>query len=188
MSVPRTRLEGDGLYLRPYERGDARPLLDAVLSNREFLAAYEPPRPDAYYTLEGQRHIVEIDAERWESGLRYAFGVFLPPGRIAGRVALDNVVLGAWHNATLGYYIDQDLNGQGLGTHAVDLVMEFAFERAGLHRVQAAVMPRNPASARLLEKLGFRREGRALRYLYIGDRWEDHDIYALTVEDRPASD
>jgi ribosomal-protein-alanine N-acetyltransferase len=179
------RLEGDGLYLRPYEPGDATPLLDIVLRNRNFLAAYEPPRPDAYYTLEGQRHIVEIDSERWDAGLRYAFGVFLPSGRIVGRVALDNVVLGAWHNATLGYYIDRELNGRGLGTRAVGLVVEFAFRRAELHRVQAAVMPRNPASARLLEKLGFRREGRALRYLFIGDRWEDHDMFALTIEDWP---
>jgi ribosomal-protein-alanine N-acetyltransferase len=158
-------------------------LLELVLRNRSFLADYEPARPDAYYTLEGQRALVDFDSERWAAGARYAFGIFLPSGRLAGRVALDNVVMGAWHNATLGYYVDRELNGQGLCTRAVALVAEFAFERAGLHRIQAGVMTRNVASARVLEKVGFRHEGRALRYLFINGAWEDHDIYALTTED-----
>jgi [ribosomal protein S5]-alanine N-acetyltransferase len=153
--------------------------------NREFLSAYEPPRPDAYYTLDGQRTIVAVDAERWSAGARFAFGIFLPSGRIAGRVALDNVVMGAWHNATIGYFVDRELNGRGLCTRAVALVAEFAFARAGLHRIQAGVMPRNVAPARVLQKLGFRHEGLAKRYLYIKGTWEDHDIYALTTEDWP---
>lgn len=100
-----------------------------------------------------------------------------------GRVALDNVVLGAWHNATIGYFIDEQHNGRGLATSAVRLVCKFGFEDAGLHRIQAGVMPRNAASARVLEKVGFRREGLAKRYLFIAGAWEDHDIYALTTED-----
>jgi [ribosomal protein S5]-alanine N-acetyltransferase len=111
--------------------------------------------------------------------------VFLPSGRLIGRVALDNIVLGAWHNATIGYYVDRELNGRGLATRAVLLVVRFGFEQAGLHRIQAGVMPRNAPSARVLSKLGFRHEGRAKHYLYINGVWEDHDIYALTIEDWP---
>ena len=59
----------------------------------------------------------------------------------------------------------------------------FAFRRLGLHRVQAAVMPRNAASIRVLEKNGFRREGLAPRYLRINGEWEDHLIFARTAED-----
>jgi ribosomal-protein-alanine N-acetyltransferase len=49
--------------------------------------------------------------------------------------------------------------------------------------VQPAIIPRNTASRRVAEKVGFRHEGRALRYLKINGVWEDHDIYALTAED-----
>ena len=63
------------------------------------------------------------------------------------------------------------------------LVLRFAFEHAGLHRVQPAIIPRNARSVRVAEKAGFRLEGRALRYLKINGTWEDHDVYALTAED-----
>ncbi len=68
-------------------------------------------------------------------------------------------------------------------TEAVGLVVRFAFDRLALHRVQAAVMPRNLGSIRVLEENGFRREGLAPRYLQIDGRWEDHLIFAGTAED-----
>ena len=177
------RLEDGDVSIRPYETGDAEAQLELILRNRNFLAAYEPPRPDSHYTLAGQRELVSLDRLRWDEGTRFAFGVFGPSGDVCGRVALDNVVMGAWHNATIGYYVDEASNGRGIATRAVLLAVRFGFESAGLHRVQAGVMPRNRASARVLSKLGFRREGRAKHYLYINGVWEDHDIYAVTVED-----
>ncbi len=70
-------------------------------------------------------------------------------------------------------------------TEAVRAATGFALSAAGLHRVQAAVMPRNAASQRVLDKAGYRREGLAARYLCIAGTWEDHLIYATTTEDRP---
>ena len=61
--------------------------------------------------------------------------------------------------------------------------MSFAFDTLALHRVQAAVMPRNGPSRRILEKRHFREEGYAARYLRIAGRWEDHLLYALTAEE-----
>lgn len=97
---------------------------------------------------------------------------------------LSNVVRGAWGNCTIGYFVDHGRNGLGYATEAVGLAVRFAFDHAGLHRVQAAVMPRNVRSIRVVEKNGFRYEGLARRYLQIDGRWEDHNIYAITVEDR----
>jgi ribosomal-protein-alanine N-acetyltransferase len=151
--------------------------------NRDYLSEFEPPRPESHYTLEGQARLVEIDRERWDAAARYAFGIFLSSGEVIGRVALDNVVMGAWHNATIGYFVDGAATGRGFATQAVALACRFAFEDAGLHRVQGAVMPNNKASARVLEKVGFRHEGLAQRYLFIDGAWRDHDIYALTAED-----
>ena len=100
-----------------------------------------------------------------------------------GLVALANVVRGPWQNATLGYWIDRSVVGRGHASRAVRLVLAYAFEHVGLHRVQPAIIPRNAASQRVAAKVGFRLEGRALRYLKINGVWEDHDIYALTAED-----
>jgi [ribosomal protein S5]-alanine N-acetyltransferase len=100
-------------------------------------------------------------------------------------VALSNVSRGGWQNATLGYYVDERHNGCGYATQAVRLILDFAFGRARLHRVQAAVLPRNVASQRVLQKSGFSREGRSTKYLQINGVWEDHDVYAITAEDWP---
>ena len=68
-------------------------------------------------------------------------------------------------------------------TEAVQAATSFALTSAGLHRVQAAVMPRNAASQRVLGKAGYRREGLAARYLCIAGTWEDHLIFAVTAEE-----
>ena len=68
-------------------------------------------------------------------------------------------------------------------TEGIQAVLDFAFGPAGLHRVQAAIMPRNPRSLRVIEKLGFRREGYAERYLQIAGKWEDHVVFARTREE-----
>ncbi len=111
-----------------------------------------------------------------------------PVDRLIGRVALANVVLGSWRNATLGYWIDQASNSRGHATEAVLLALAFAFDDLSLHRVQPAVMPRNTRSIRVVEKCGFRDEGLALRYLQINGVWEDHRIFAMTAEDWRARD
>ncbi len=83
-----------------------------------------------------------------------------------------------FQNAYLGYSIAQRWNGHGFATEAVGQALEYAFGEAGLHRVQAAVMPRNTGSIRVLEKNGFREEGYAVGYLCINGVWEDHLIFA----------
>jgi len=62
-------------------------------------------------------------------------------------------------------------------------VLSFAFEQAELHRIQAAIMPKNPRSIRVIQKLGFRQEGYAVRYLQIAGKWEDHLLFARTREE-----
>jgi ribosomal-protein-alanine N-acetyltransferase len=96
-------------------------------------------------------------------------------------------VRGAWQNATLGYFVGEAWGGRGYASEAVRQAVEFAFNRIGLHRVQAAVMPRNVRSIRVVEKNGFRLEGMAERYLQIDGRWEDHLIYSITSDEWPAS-
>ena len=102
---------------------------------------------------------------------------------IVGRVALTAVRRGAFQNAYLGYWIDEGHGGRGLMTEAVALATTFALGVARLHRVQAAIMPSNIASRRVLEKVGYREEGLARRYLQIAGRWEDHALFAVTSDE-----
>jgi [ribosomal protein S5]-alanine N-acetyltransferase len=185
MSAARLRLEDRPTAIRPTEPSDAREQLALRVANRDHTGPWDPLRDESFYTEAGQRLELDLDQRSWAAGSAYAFAVLdtEEADRLIGRVALSNVVRGPWQNATLGYWIDKDSLGRGHATRAVRLVLRFAFEHAGLHRVQPAIIPRNTRSVRVAEKAGFRLEGRALRYLKINGTWEDHDVYALTAED-----
>lgn len=156
------------------------------MANRSFLAPFEPVRDVSFYTVDGQLDaLLRAEAER-AAGAAYAFAIVeIGAGRnpIVGMTHLSSVHRGAWLNANLGYWVARGSGGRGYATEAVRRTVGFAFDLAGLHRVQAAVMPRNEASMRVLTKNGFRREGLAERYLQIAGEWEDHAIMAITSEE-----
>ncbi len=177
------RANSDRIHIRRLEVDDLHILLDLRARNREFLRPFEPVTSDTHYTVAGQQQLLEKVQMDWTSGSGYGFGIFLNGTRqLIGRVNLSNVVRGAWESCTLGYFLDEPLNGQGLATEAVRLATQFAFESAALHRVQAAVMPRNIGSIRVLEKVGYRYDGRPAYYLKINGVWEDHNLYSITRE------
>jgi ribosomal-protein-alanine N-acetyltransferase len=106
-------------------------------------------------------------------------------GRLAGQVTIDNIVRGALRSGYLGYWIDRDVAGRGMASLAVALVCDHAFSEVGLHRVQADIRPENGPSRRLVERLGFQREGLLRRYLDIDGDWRDHLAFGLLAEDLP---
>ena len=171
--------------IRSFRMSDVPELVDLRVRTRAFNTPYEPRRSKAFFSPAGQRAEVLRDIDAWDSDRMYAFAVVeRESGRLCGRVALANLVRGAWESCTLGYFVDEACNGRGYATEAVGLAVDFAFGPARLHRVQAAVMPHNARSVRVLEKNGFRREGFAPRYLRLDGEWRDHDLFALTVEER----
>jgi ribosomal-protein-alanine N-acetyltransferase len=91
-----------------------------------------------------------------------------------GTCNFSNIVRGVFQACHLGYAISQSHQGKGLMSEAVELGIRYMFEIVKLHRIMANYMPRNERSARLLEKLGFEREGYAKSYLKIAGVWEDH--------------
>jgi ribosomal-protein-alanine N-acetyltransferase len=173
--------------LRRLELSDADVLLELRLRNRDFLAPFEPARPAAYFTRAAQRQELRDGLAGWDAGRDFTFGIF-EGDELIGRLRLTQVARGAFQNAILGYFVDEDHCGRGHATAAVRLALDFAFDSARLHRVQAAVMPRNTPSIRVLEKSGFRAEGFAPRYLCIDGIWEDHRLYAVTAEDHRAAE
>lgn len=175
-------LDGKLVSLRPIDESDAEDLLALRVSNRTFFEQWEPLMTDADFTLEAVRAQIAESASLMQHDEAYVFGIFAG-GSLVGRIALSAVFRRAWQNANLGYYVGREHNGMGYATEAVQLTVRYGFGKARLHRVQAAVIPRNAASARVLVKAGFRLEGRALHYLRINGVWEDHDIYAITADD-----
>jgi ribosomal-protein-alanine N-acetyltransferase len=169
--------------IRDLRPEDADEMLELRVRNRSFFTPFEPILPPEHFTRGAQLDAIVHGNRAWDDDREYTFGIALPSGELAGRIRLSVVVRGPWQNANMGYYVSLESNGRGICTEAVGLTVRFAFERLGLHRVQAAVMPRNTASIRVLEKNGFRREGSAPRYLRINGVWEDHAIFARTMED-----
>jgi [ribosomal protein S5]-alanine N-acetyltransferase len=176
-------IAGELSRIRDLRPEDADEVLDLRVRNREFLVPFEPTLPDDHFTRRTQLDAIVHGNRAWDDDREYTFGVGLPTGELVGRIRLSVIVRGPWQNANMGYYVDRDANGRGICTEAVGMVVAFAFDRLGLHRVQAAVMPRNTPSIRVLEKNAFRREGLAPRYLRINGMWEDHLIFARTAED-----
>jgi RimJ/RimL family protein N-acetyltransferase len=79
----------------------------------------------------------------------------------------------------IGFAIRQERWGQGLGSEAVAAIVAFAFDTLGLHRIEADVDPRNERSLRLLERLGFRREGLMRERYYINGERQDAVVMGL---------
>ena len=105
-------------------------------------------------------------------------------GQLLGGITLSNVRRGVAQAASVGYWVGARFAGQGVMSDALDALIPFAFEHLRLHRLEAACLPHNAASIRVLEKSGFLREGVARRYLKINGSWQDHVLFALTEDDR----
>ena len=178
------RVEGERVAIRAFTPADVEELCELRTRNRDFLAPWEPLRTPTFHTLAGQRAEIERDRHEWAADRTYAFAIVeKSENAMVGRIALANIVRGAWENATMGYFVDEACGRRGVATEAVGLALTFAFGPCRLHRVQAAVMPHNAASKRVLEKNGFRHEGFSPRYLRLAGSWRDHELFALTLED-----
>ena len=183
------RLTTERLVLRPPRTNDVGELRRLLRHNHAHLHPWNPaPRPGEDPTsITEVSNTVLRQRREWKSGRSFALMLSLKtdPTRLIGKIALNGVMRGAMHGAYLGYWMDVDHQNRGLCTEGIRAVVDFAFGPAALHRLQAAIMPHNPKSIRVIEKLGFRREGYAERYLQIAGKWEDHILYAQTREEHP---
>ena len=153
---------------------DADELVRVLTANRTFLAPYEPEWPGDFLTVEFQRARIEAQGS--------LYGI-VDGGVLVGTIALSNIVHGAFRSANLGYWVAEASNGRGLATRAVGAILDVAFTRLELHRVEAGTLVDNVASQCVLEKNRFARIGIARRYLRIAGVWRDHVLFQRTVDD-----
>jgi ribosomal-protein-alanine N-acetyltransferase len=164
---------------RPLVLDDAPGLADILLANRDFLAPWQPNRPDQYFAPDGQRGVIERLLEQQAAKVCLPLMIVDEFGGIAGTVTLQSIIRGAFQSCSVGYWLAESAQGRGLATRAVAEATEIAFEALGLHRVQAETLPHNLRSQRVLDRLGFVQYGRAEAYMHIADEWQDHLLYQL---------
>jgi ribosomal-protein-alanine N-acetyltransferase len=180
------RLYGCRVMLRPLVAQDFANWKEVRTRNEGWLTPWEPQRPlpqfdpsinrDAFVSRCAAR---ERDAA---AGMSFGFGLFVGD-TFCGEVNINHVLRGAFQTGTIGYWIDERYAGHGLVAEGVVVVFEFAFERLWLHRLEINIVPRNVNSRRVMDKLGIRIEGVAVRMLEINGAWEDHVRYAFTAEE-----
>ncbi|MEV5976410.1 GNAT family protein [Streptomyces sp. NPDC052114] len=173
------------VVIRPVTLDDAPALARAYRRNRAHLDPWDPARPEAFFTTQGQADRVRAQLADGRAG-RSAHWVLVGDGEIVGHTALSNVVLGPVRSANLGYWIDAGRQGQGLASAAARYACAQADTRLGLHRVEAGTLLHNTASQRVLIKCGFEEYGLAPGYLYINGAWRDHRLFQKILNDRPA--
>jgi len=178
------RLVGDRVFLRPPERGDYEPWASLRARSRGFLAPWEPTWPPDALSRSSYRVRLSRYAEDWRTDQGYNFFIFRNEDEaLTGGVGLSNVRRGVAETASLGYWIGEPFARRRYMTAALPLVIDFAFTRLRLHRVEAACLPSNVPSRALLLRTGFQQEGYARGYLLIDGKWQDHLLFAILRED-----
>jgi len=185
------KLYADGVGLRPPRMRDAGAWSVLRMRNEAWLAPWDgrPPSGGPHTWEERNSPTAYGVALRvWRKEAR--FGRMLPfavtyDGQLVGELNVQNVVLGAFRSAAVGYWVSEEVAGRGVMPTALALAVDHCFGVVGLHRLEASIRPENARSRRVVEKVGFRQEGLHERYLYIDGAWRDHVMYALTSEEVP---
>ena len=183
-SEPMPLVEGDGVFLRAPQMGDFPEWAALREASRAFLAPWEPTWPHDDLTRSAFRRRLKRYAEDLRSDQAYPFFLFRKSDNVlVGGLTLANIRRGVAQAGSLGYWMGQRHAGRGHMAAAVAALIPFSFGTLRLHRLEAACIPTNVASIRLLEKTGFTREGFAREYLCINGTWQDHLLYALLKDD-----
>lgn len=183
MFLPSLRLTSGELTVRPIRMRDARALDRENLENRSWLRQWEATLPGGFVSLDGRTNIRSLlSYARSGGGLPFVMEV---SGELIGQINVSGITWGSMCSASIGYWVSERAAGRGLTPLAVALVTDYCFRELGLHRIEICIRPENAASLRVVEKLGFRYEGRRDRFIHIAGDWRDHECFALTVEDVP---
>lgn len=177
-------LAGRRVTMRLPQRTDYDQWAALRRESRSFLVPWEPEwAPDEFDRAAWRRRIARaLDEHR--RGAATSFLVFDRDGHeLQGGITLGNMRYGVARSGHVGYWIGERFAGQGVMSEALGLLCAYAFNRLALHRIEAACIPSNARSIRVLEKAGFQREGLLRSYLKINGVWQDHFLYALIEDD-----
>lgn len=173
-------VKGEGVTLRSPRASDYESWAALRQASQAWLRPWEPTWPEDDLTRAAFKRRLSIYARELDAGNAWPFFIFADREQaLVGAITLSNVRRGVAETGTLGYWIGQPHAGRGHATAAVRAVVTHAFDELKLHRVEAACVPANLPSRRVLEKSGFVLEGRARAYLKINGAWADHLLFGI---------
>jgi len=177
-------IQGQGIELRAPEMRDFEAWSALRAASRAFLRPWEPTWPANDLTRSAFRARLRRYSQDVRADAAYPLYLFrTSDGALLGGLTLGQIRRGVAQTASLGYWMGEPYAGKGYMTAAVRILLPYAFTALHLRRVEAACLPENVASIRLLERVGFTREGYARSYLCIAGAWRDHLLYAILADD-----
>ncbi len=177
-------VQGRGVYLRPPAPSDYPAWAELRNRSRDHLVPWEPQWSRDELSRSAYRRRLRHYHREMKEDLGYAFFIFRDADHeLLGGLTLSNVRRGVTQAVSLGYWLGAPHVRRGVMREAVSAVATFAFDELKLHRMEAACLPHNHGSVRVLEQNGFQHEGLARRYLKIDGIWRDHLLFALLSDD-----
>jgi ribosomal-protein-alanine N-acetyltransferase len=167
-------------YFRLPRNSDYRAWYRLRSESRAFLERWEPTwEPDALTESAFRARVIRCSQE-YASGIAIPLFLFARENdELLGGLTIGHIRRGASQSCMIGYWMGERHAGKGHMSAAIGLAIDHIFGRLNLHRIEAACIPENTRSIRLLEKAGFEREGYMREYLKIRGEWRDHLLYAL---------
>ena len=172
-----TSLESERLLLRPFTTSDFDALY--AIQSRSDVARwlYWGPRSADEVRAELKKKMQGLTLDHDGDGLSLAI-VLKASSEVIGYGSL--ILVSAEHRqGELGYVIHPDHQGHGYATETARMLLQTAFHDLGLHRIIGRIEPRNDASARVLERLGMRREAHFVENEYVKGEWQSEAVYAI---------
>ncbi len=152
--------------------------------SKTFLERWEPKRGSEFFKRNAFNNRVRWARKSSKAGQAYQFFIFDKFQTLLGSITIENIRKGPSNAATLGYWLGKEHTGKGFMREAIWVIIDFAFYKLNISRLEAATLPENGASRGLLEKVGFKYEGVGQSYLQINGRWRNHVLYGLLRNDR----
>lgn len=177
---PFMRLTGERVELVASAFVEPAAVADYYRRNEAHFSRWDPPSPPGFASAAVQAERLQMAAVAFGMGTGFRYWLVEPhaPQRVVGSVHFSNVARGPFQSASLGYSVDQSLEGRGVMAEALGLGLQEMFSARGrLHRIEAGIRPENERSLALIRRMGFTLIGLAPQYLMIDGQWRDHLLW-----------
>jgi RimJ/RimL family protein N-acetyltransferase len=176
VKISELRLIGERIILRPLKISDAKDIYTNIQDRKIAENTLRIPWP---YRLKDAINFIKNSQKSLKKRKGFIFGIELKEKKeVVGVISLENVDFEHRH-AEVGYWLGKKYRGKGIMTEAGKLVLNFAFEKLKLHRVDAGVFSDNLISQKVLKKLGFKKEGVRRHWRLKFGRWKDDVLYSI---------
>ena len=171
-------LTTERLILRPFEMSDAQRIYQLCNNYNIYKSTLYLPYP---YPIEAATNWIPTHEENFKNDKSYDFAITdKATGELLGAIGLSNNK--THKNGEVAYWVGEEYWGKGYGTEALKAVIDFAFDEKGYHRVWARFFASNPASGKMMEKVGMVEEGVQIQHIIKEGNFEDLIFYGIVRE------